>query len=1221
MQECLRAFLRLFLLVLFLKGSDVMKRKIWLLILSLILCFGTVLPVFGEGNFFKDTKDSWALPHIRWALGKGLVEGYPDGTFRPEGTITRGEFYALVNRMGKFKVPAAVPFSDVKETHWFYKDVAVALGTGYLKGHSGKLYPNEPITREETSEILAGVYLLAPNPQRAEIFKDTEAIKNLGAIGSLVAMGVLEGYPDGTFRPEGAIKRGEMAKILHVIVEKAGDLEVFRNGGKNSEDKSSPKGAEPKKKEGSSNYYKPKRSSEKSVEKPVYFGVLQSLLIKAKSLSTEDKTKAGKRALEEAIFYGERLLESEGISQREVDLGCDLLERAMDGLEVKLPTRGDLEKKVREGEGITLEAYTEESVSSLLMALEKGREVLKDERAKGRDYKEAIDGINLALGALEEKPKANKEALLAKYEEGERFKEEYFTEESWKPFPSEMDRAKRVLDKVYASEEEVKKALHDLAEVMEAMVPSTYKVVFEGATLVHEPKGTLGVDVYPKSPEGTSLKVMLGDEEILPGEDGLYHFSWEEGPSVILTIRAEVLDSAGNPFQWEGKTVTGRQVITYNPLEVLEYVPAPGQFVNTSFSKDPGRALKWKVPGNFLTLGNFGGYVTVKTPVAIKNDPANPYGVDFTVIGNAFQVSGKPGVYNQEQATVWVSKDVNGNGKADDPWYELAGSEYYKEDTVKGYSLTYTNPKEDKGADVPWVSNLGDRGVVKKNGYHKQPYYPLHEDFPNIHEDSYTLTGTLLFYRGKDTAITMDDMRQTPFGYGDSHGPGRNSQTHGKNGNPDNPYTYNTLEGMGWDAMDISWAVDAKGQPVDLDEIHFIKVVNALNIDGGSIGEQSAEIGGIVPSSPVEEKPASLEILLAGKKNFVLRIDEEGQLLAKGKDGEDREVPVPEIQWTSGDEGILTVHPVTGVLTPKAIGKARVTGTLKMDPSIKGTLDVEVTKALDKKPAYGYITATNPVNVTSGVLIYTPHVYNGEGVKIAGDPKEELPVKLTELSGTWNNLTPAFNDLKAFGSEGKYWSKVQKEGKGMVELAFENGYVIKYPFIIAPKGADFKVKQGGILSLTSVEKPLKKGKNAIYAVVQKSLETGKDVFSVDAEVFGALERENKRMQVEGATYGFTFLKSSPEMPKTVEFTVRPVEMEDDVLEGIALSTEEDKALSEMKVRIKMMKNQLEGKAPGEYKVFKITDGKREALETTYLADQLAYEFTFHGSGLYVVGRE
>jgi hypothetical protein len=271
--------------------------------------------------------------------------------------------------------------------------------------------------------------------------------------------------------------------------------------------------------------------------------------------------------------------------------------------------------------------------------------------------------------------------------------------------------------------------------------------------------------------------------------------------------------------------------------EVVEYTPAPGQLINVApwGTPDGSRSMEGGVNGS-VCLGAFGGYVVFRFEHPVENDPQNPFGVDFTIFGNPMPEWSEAGV-------VWVMKDENENGEADDSWYELAGSDFWFSSTQKEYSVTYTNPGVDMAADVPWEDQWGTSGVVRANSVHTQPYYPLHDSFPAIAKESYTLDGTLLQGLVYEHPTGIRSIRRA-FGYADNQLRGTAPYTI-----PDNPYTVE-LENAGGDAFDIGWAVNSNGEYVELDRIHFIKVQSGILADGGLLGELSTELTGAVDVSP-----------------------------------------------------------------------------------------------------------------------------------------------------------------------------------------------------------------------------------------------------------------------------------------------------------------------------------------------------------------------------------
>jgi len=259
---------------------------------------------------------------------------------------------------------------------------------------------------------------------------------------------------------------------------------------------------------------------------------------------------------------------------------------------------------------------------------------------------------------------------------------------------------------------------------------------------------------------------------------------------------------------------------------VLEYTPAPGQFINETktggFSGNeftPAEAAAYALDRltnrRLVSLGAFGGYIVVGFDHSIRNTSAE---WDFLIEGNAFDTSNEPGV-------VWVMQDTNGNGIPDETWYQLAGSETGASATVENYSVTYFRP--DDSNDVEWTGSDGETGAVKYlKAFHSQPsYYPAW-----IETDSYTLTGTRL--PARNYLDETGNWVNPPFarGYADNIG-------------SDAVKTAKT-EALGgqFTGFEIDNAIDTDGNHVSLESIDFIKVQSAVMAQSDWIGENSCEV-------------------------------------------------------------------------------------------------------------------------------------------------------------------------------------------------------------------------------------------------------------------------------------------------------------------------------------------------------------------------------------------
>lgn len=362
--------------------------------------------------------------------------------------------------------------------------------------------------------------------------------------------------------------------------------------------------------------------------------------------------------------------------------------------------------------------------------------------------------------------------------------------------------------------------------------------------------------------------------------------------------------------------------------KVLEYCPAPGQFVNTPIGCPRAATAFEAADEGSITLGGFGGYVVFKLAHPIVNDPQNPYGVDFSIYGNAT-------IYSAEPASVWVMVDSNQNGLPDETWFVLAGSDYWFSTSVPDYQVTYTNPGSTLAADVPWTDNLGQSGFIPANEYHTQPYYPLADSFPSINQSHYSLSGEYIRARIDSSNSTFIVTKHYPFGYADNTP--KNLQVSSLY--PDNPYT-SVIEGAGGDAFDLSWAVDGNGNYIHLDSVHFIKIQNSVNLNAGWIGELSTEILRLVDVSPDNSLVGDSALVVIEPLKNPTSIDVPVQLNAFlfnwGRYQKDKQ-----LTWSLKDTSLAVIGE-SGMFTPKSEGEVMVFVADPENPAIKDSLEVVI---------------------------------------------------------------------------------------------------------------------------------------------------------------------------------------------------------------------------------------------------------------------------------------
>lgn len=156
-------------------------------------------------------------PYMKRMEELGLLQGDADGDLRPGEPITRAEFVTIINRAFGYRSAGGHPFRDVPGTAWYAEDVDIGYTEGYITGTSPTAFsPNLSITREEAAFILAKNLMMEPAVGENTSFADGRSIStwSRGMVSAAAENNLISGYPDGTFRPQKSITRGEAAVIL-----------------------------------------------------------------------------------------------------------------------------------------------------------------------------------------------------------------------------------------------------------------------------------------------------------------------------------------------------------------------------------------------------------------------------------------------------------------------------------------------------------------------------------------------------------------------------------------------------------------------------------------------------------------------------------------------------------------------------------------------------------------------------------------------------------------------------------------------------------------------------------------------------------------------------------------------------------------------------------------------------------------------------------------------
>lgn len=208
---------------------DILREYLKLKYLSKAISLVTVFAiVFGigqvsiAGSTFPDIKGHWAEDAIQKGVDKGLVNGYSDGTFKPNRPVTRAEFSKMLNLALGTNLTENISLSDVKSKDWYYDEVRKAVAAGYITGYTDKTFkPNNEITRQEAANMISKVLPNYGISTSLSGLKDDHKIASWAKAGvtAVYARGYMTGDSNKMYRPEGSLTRGEACAILIRLVE------------------------------------------------------------------------------------------------------------------------------------------------------------------------------------------------------------------------------------------------------------------------------------------------------------------------------------------------------------------------------------------------------------------------------------------------------------------------------------------------------------------------------------------------------------------------------------------------------------------------------------------------------------------------------------------------------------------------------------------------------------------------------------------------------------------------------------------------------------------------------------------------------------------------------------------------------------------------------------------------------------------------------------------
>ncbi len=200
-------------------------KKIFILLLIFSLAFVCV----SANMVFYDVDSATDGGRAIYGMAqKGIILGYGNGFFGPEDTLTRAQATKIINKVFSYTVESEIKFTDVDPNAWYYKDVAIAVNEGYIKGYDETHFgPEDTLTREQVCVMLDNIMNFTMLP--IEVTLNDEVSPWAEDSVKKVLTNMLDSTDEfGNYRAKESITREEACLILsQFILEELPEIKPF----------------------------------------------------------------------------------------------------------------------------------------------------------------------------------------------------------------------------------------------------------------------------------------------------------------------------------------------------------------------------------------------------------------------------------------------------------------------------------------------------------------------------------------------------------------------------------------------------------------------------------------------------------------------------------------------------------------------------------------------------------------------------------------------------------------------------------------------------------------------------------------------------------------------------------------------------------------------------------------------------------------------------------
>jgi hypothetical protein len=182
----------------------------------------TAAPSFAQTTFSDVSSNYWAAQFIQQLSQRGVIAGFPDGSFRPEEAVTRAQFAAMVNKaFQKAQQRSPISFTDVPSNYWASSAIGQAYNIGFLSGYPGNRFePNQAIPRQQVLVSLANGLEYTPinTESTLQSFNDGSKIASYARspIAAATEKQIVVNYPNVKFlNPNAIATRAQVAAFIY----------------------------------------------------------------------------------------------------------------------------------------------------------------------------------------------------------------------------------------------------------------------------------------------------------------------------------------------------------------------------------------------------------------------------------------------------------------------------------------------------------------------------------------------------------------------------------------------------------------------------------------------------------------------------------------------------------------------------------------------------------------------------------------------------------------------------------------------------------------------------------------------------------------------------------------------------------------------------------------------------------------------------------------------